>query len=88
MGRPWGTDLYILAMGELVKIGRSMDVPRRLGELQRSSPWGDIRLVASFPGAGCLEAWALRALSAKERRGEWFRCSVAEALAAVGEVFV
>ena len=78
--------MYLLCDGEcgLVKIGRSMDVARRVGELKRGNPWAQIRLVAVFPDQGCVESWVMRALSAHERRGEWFRCSVAEAMAAIG----
>ena len=88
MPRPWGNDLYLLQMGELVKVGRSMDVERRVKELRRSNPWGDIKLVAVFPEAGFAEPWLLRALTEHERRGEWVRCSVPEALATVGMVLV
>jgi T5orf172 domain len=89
MPRAYGTHLYLLAMGsDLVKVGRSMDVSRRLGEHKRSNPWGDLRLVAEFPDSGFMEPWVIRALCKHERRGEWVRCSVAEALAAIGEVFV
>ena len=90
MPRAYGTHLYLLCDGVcgLVKIGRSMDVARRVGELRRGNPWADIRLVATFPEAGCLESWVLRALSGHERRGEWFRCSVAEAMTAIGACLV
>ena len=90
MPRAYGTHLYLLCDGVcgLVKIGRSMDVARRVGELRRGNPWADIRLVATFPEAGCLESWVLRALSGHESRGEWFRCSVAEAMAAIGACLV
>ena len=86
MVRPYGTHLYLLCDGEcgLCKIGRSMDVARRVGELKRGNPWAQIRLVAVFPDQGCVESWVMRALSAHERRGEWFRCSVAQAMAAIG----
>ena len=86
MPRAYGTHLYLLCDGEcgLCKIGRSMDVARRVGELKRGNPWAQIRLVAVFPDQGCVESWVMRALSAHERRGEWFRCSVAEAMAAIG----
>jgi hypothetical protein len=88
MPRPWGNDLYLLQMGELVKVGRSMDVERRVKELRRSNPWGDIKVIAVFPEAGFAEPWLLRALAAHERRGEWVRCGVPEALDAVGQVLV
>ena len=88
MPRPYGTDLYIMQMGDLVKVGRSMHCQRRLAEHRRSNPWGDIRLVAVFPESGFAEPWVLRALAAHERRSEWVKCSVAEAMAAVALVLV
>ena len=89
MPRPYGTHLYVLSMGEdLCKIGRSMDVPRRLLEHQHHNPWGDLKLVATFPDAGFCEPWVLRALAAYERRGEWVRCSVQQALRAVADCLV
>ena len=89
MPRPYGTHLYILSMGEdLVKIGRSMDVGRRLIEHQHHNPWGDLKLVATFPDAGFCEPWVLRALADFERRGEWVKCSVREALRAVSECLI
>ena len=76
-------------MGEdLVKIGRSMDVPRRFREHLHSNPWGDLKLAATFPGSGFAEPWVLRALAAYERRGEWVRCSVQQALRAVADCVV
>jgi len=87
-GLAYGHHLYVLSNGPLVKIGRSCDVGGRLGEHRRSNPWGDIKLVAVFEEAGCLEPLVLRALSQHERRGEWVNCTVGEALSAVGAVFV
>ncbi len=87
-GKSYGAHLYILSMDDFVKVGRSMDVPRRVSEHRRANPWGDIRLVAVFEGAGCLEPLVLRALSRHERRSEWVQCSVSDALTAVGTVFV
>ena len=89
MPRPYGTHLYVLSLGcDLVKIGRSMDVGRRLAEHQKSNPWGDLKLVATFPDAGLCEPWVLRALAAYERRGEWVKCTVRAALRAVSECLV
>ena len=89
MPRPYGTHLYVLSMGDdLVKIGRSMDVPRRFQEHLHNNPWGDLKLVATFPGAGFCGPWILRALAAYERRGEWVRCSVQQALRAVSDCLV
>jgi len=85
MVRAYGTHLYLLSDSEagLCKIGRSMDVDRRVGELRRGNPWADIKVVGIFPGAGFCESWVLRALSGRERRGEWFRCPTSDALTAI-----
>ena len=87
-GSKYGKDLYLMKMGELCKIGRSMDVRRRLGEHRRNNPWGEIELVAVFENSGFVEPWVLRALSPHERRSEWVRCSVPEALGAIGQCLV
>ncbi len=86
-GKSYGAHLYILSMGDLVKVGRSMDVARRVSEHRRANPWGD-RLIGVCEGAGCLEPMVLRALSRHERRSEWVQCSVSDALTAVVAVFV
>ena len=88
--RAYGTHLYLIvdSLTGLCKLGRSMNVERRLKEHQRSNPWGDLRIVATFDGAGFLEPWVFRAMSSHERRGEWFRCTIAEALTAVGLVLL
>ena len=83
MPRPYGTHLYVLQMGDLCKVGRSMDVQRRLLEHTRGNPWGDLKLVCSFPDQGFMESWVLRALSAHQRRGEWVLCTPGEALIAI-----
>jgi hypothetical protein len=89
MPRAYGTHLYILSLGDdLIKVGRSMDVPRRFAEHRKNQPWGDLKLVATFPDVGFCEPWVLRALAAYERRGEWVRCSAQQALHAVSECLV
>ena len=87
-GKSYGAHLYILSMGDLVKVGRSMDVARRVSEHRRANPWGDLHLVGVFEGSGCLEPMVLRALSQHERRSEWVHCTVQEALHAVASVFI
>ena len=87
-GSHYGSDLYLLRMGDLVKVGRSMDIKRRLSEHRRANPWGDITLIAVFQDSGFCEPWVLKALSQHERRSEWVRCSVPEALEAIGECLV
>ena len=87
-GSHYGSDLYLLRMGELVKVGRSMDVKRRLSEHRRANPWGDIVLIAVFQDSGFCEPGVLKALSQHERRSEWVRCSVPQALQAIGQCLV
>ena len=87
-GSTYGKHLYLLRMGDLVKVGRSMDIQRRLGEHWRNNPWGEISLVATFENSGFVESWVLKALSMHERRSEWVRCTVPQALAAIGQCLV
>ena len=87
-GSTYGKHLYLLRMGDLVKVGRSMDIQRRLGEHRRNNPWGEISLVATFENSGFVESWVLKALSQHERRSEWVRCSVSQALQAIGQCLV
>ena len=81
-------DLYIFAnslIPGMVKIGRSKDVDRRRGELQRSQPF-QIITVATFPGAGHLEAKVHLALHAHLVDGpgrEWFSVAVSDAIHAI-----
>ena len=83
MPREYGTHLYLIQAGEVIKIGRSMDVDRQFAEVHRAMPFADARLVATFYDSGFVEPWVLRALSGYERRGEWFRASVDEGLEAI-----
>jgi len=87
-GAQYGKHLYLLKMGDLVKVGRSMDIQRRFAEHRRNNPWGDITLIAVFQDSGFCEPWVLKALSQHERRSEWVRCSVPVALEAIGECLV
>ena len=89
-GCTYGKHLYLLQTmdGELVKVGRSMDVKRRVSEHRNAYPWADISLVATFEDAGYIEPWVLKALSGHERRSEWVKCSVPEALEAIGACLV
>ena len=65
-GAQYGKHLYLLKTSEFVKIGRSMDVLRRLGEHRRGNPWAEITLVAVFENSGFVEPWVLKALSQHE----------------------
>ena len=89
-GCTYGKHLYLLAMGELVKVGRSFDVKRRLGEHRNANPFGDIRLVCTFEDQGFIESSVLKALlfAGHERRSEWVHCTVPEALEAIGACLV
>jgi hypothetical protein len=57
-------------------------------DLYLMNPWGEIELVAVFENSGFVEPWVLKALSPHERRSEWVRCSVPEALGAIGQCLV
>ena len=89
-GFQYGKHLYVLSMGELVKIGRSFDVKRRLGEHRNANPFGDIRLICTFEDQGFIESSVLKALlfAGHERRSEWVHCTVQEALEAIGVCLV
>ena len=70
---------------DLVKVGRSYNAERRLGEVQRGAPWMDIHLAAVFADRGAAETLAHAVLSDWGFRrvgGEW---SVGQASAAVAE---
>ena len=85
---PRAPDLYIFAnslIPGMVKIGRSNDIERRRVELQRSHPFRLIT-VATFPGAGHLEANVHTALHAHLVDGpgrEWFHVSASDAIHAI-----
>ena len=89
-GSEYGKHLYLLKMGELVKLGRSMDVRRRVAEHRNANPFGDIKLVCVFEDQGYIESFVLKALlfAGHERRSEWVHCSVQDALEAIGQCLV
>jgi len=85
MPRPYGKDLYLISAGELIKVGRSCNTARRLLEIQRSMPFANATLLATFPEQGFLEPFVFKALGEYQRRGEWLLgCSGARAIEAVG----
>ena len=84
MKKAWGQDLYIIAAGELTKLGRSQHPQKRLQEISRGMPFQPCRLWGVFPDAGPVEAALHRELSlSHEKRGEWYRCSAADVAATV-----
>ena len=86
MAKDWGKDLYIIsADGVLVKVGRSKDIARRFKEVKLAMPWAECRLAASFPDFGFAESLVHKAMLT-ERKGEWFKASIQDALDAVGRV--
>ena len=89
-GFQYGKHLYVLSMGELVKIGRSFDVKRRVSEHRNANPFGDIRLICTFEDQGFIEGAVLKALlfAGHERRSEWVHCTVQDALEAIGACLV
>ncbi len=71
-----GQHLYIIQMDRtgVVKIGRSSDVDRRIGELQTSCPY-ELRIVLILEDQGHREREfhrRLRRFSTRRFKGEWF----------------
>jgi hypothetical protein len=59
--------------GAFVKIGYSIDVPRRFDEIGVLLP--GLRLIGHMPGARMTETWLHRKFKGSRERGEWFRSS-------------
>lgn len=57
---------------DVVKIGRSVDVQRRLADLSRMSPV-PLEVLWIFPGGARLESALHRLFAARRSHGEWFR---------------
>ena len=83
MPRPYGTHLYVISAPGWTKVGRSKHCQKRLAEIQSHFPWLSLELVGEWPAQGHQESAVHRALSAYERKAEWFRCAPEDALAAV-----
>lgn len=64
-------ELYFIACGDLVKIGRSVDPASRLTALATGAP-GELRLLATFPNLGARESECHRRLQHLKVHGEWF----------------
>ena len=79
----WGEHLYLFSAGEICKVGRSKDVARRHLEVSRGMPWAEVRIIATFHGAGFCEPWVHSALASYERKGEWFKCTEKQALTGI-----
>jgi len=81
--------VYILtnpAWPEWVKVGYTQDINRRLGQYNPSSPFQDYEVKVAF---GTFNAKLLETLAHTElektftRSGEWFKCSVQDAIIVV-----
>jgi Meiotically up-regulated gene 113 len=66
-----GDGLYFIVGADRIKIGRSMDVRKRLRALQTGSPV-DLKIMAWFPGCGPSEHDLHQRFSEYRRHGEWF----------------
>jgi len=87
--RPYGDHLYVIAMQDCVKVGRSCNVQRRLDEIQRGVPMFQTRLLQDFPGQGWQERRVHRFLKeARIANSEWFRLPAEEALERVRNALV
>lgn len=73
MTKPAGEHVYVLGTSDArtVKIGRTANVPKRVGEIQRMSAV-PVHLLWSHPGGHELEAHLHRQFSALRTHGEWF----------------
>lgn len=71
--RPATERVYLVGSSSsaLVKIGRSVNVQRRLSELQHHSPV-QLELIWSTPGGTALETALHRSFSDYRKHGEWF----------------
>ena len=78
--------IYVIAGGDLLKIGRSWAPGGRVREMQTGSPV-ELRLVHEVPVPGKtapkVERRAHRILQDFHVRGEWYRCTDIEAVAAI-----
>lgn len=63
--------LYFIACGDNIKVGRAVDIPSRMKELQTAAP-GRLLLIAAFANAGYLERECHRLLKEQRVYGEWF----------------
>lgn len=64
--------VYIVKVGEYVKIGYSADVRGRIMEMQVSNPHA-VELLYAFPGDEKIEDFLHYAFDHLHHRGEWFR---------------
>lgn len=66
--------LYLITDGKYIKIGKSKDVERRLGELQVTSPY-ELKILEVVPHRGCYEYILHQYFKKLNVRGEWFEYS-------------
>lgn len=82
------TSVYVIEAGEFIKVGIAEDVESRLQVLRTHCPL-PARIVFSTepmprPEAKRIEAWCEFKLADKAVHGEWFKCSAALAIDAIG----
>ncbi|MEV7342907.1 GIY-YIG nuclease family protein [Streptomyces sp. NPDC093544] len=73
-GNAAGSVVYLIgseAAGGMVKIGRTVDVPKRLATFQTASP-ARLAVLWTTPGGSALEAALHREFAHRRRNGEWF----------------
>lgn len=80
-GLAGGPGVYLVAAGGFMKIGRAVNINRRLESLQTAMPW-DLRLLSVLSVSPSNEGLFHSALRAYRVRSEWFVKS-AESLAAL-----
>jgi hypothetical protein len=78
--------IYVIgsAGGGIVKIGRSLDVARRLRDIQRMSPV-QLRVLWHKPGGQALESALHQEFADRRSHGEWFDFGDLDAVALISE---
>jgi hypothetical protein len=78
--------VYVITNGSSIKVGKAVDVKKRIAQLQTGSPRKLRPLVSveiACGGASDVEACCHKKLNAKRAVGEWFSCTQAEAIEAL-----
>lgn len=63
--------VYFMQAGELVKIGTTTDLPKRISALRLASPV-ELKVIATIPGNAKKEAELHKRFAAYRKHGEWF----------------